>query len=99
MQYKRNSSATIRLSLLAWITESTLCSRFGDPQRITLFGESAGAVSVGLHLLSPKSRPLFNNAILESSGPSAKWAVLTPQIAKYRSEKFLNVFTRYITER
>ena len=71
----------------------------GDPQRITLFGESAGAVSVGLHLLSPKSRLLFNNAILESSGASAKWAVLSPQIAKYRSEKFLDVFTRYITER
>lgn len=71
----------------------------GDPQRITLFGESAGAVSVGLHLLSPKSRLFFNNAILESSGASAKWAVLSPQIAKYRSEKFLDVFTRYITER
>ena len=71
----------------------------GDPERITLFGESAGAVSVGLHLLSPKSRPFFNNAILESSGPSAKWAVLSPQIAKYRSEKFLDVFTRYISER
>lgn len=71
----------------------------GDPQRITLFGESAGAVSVGLHLLAPKSRPFFTNAILESSGPSAKWAALTPQIAKYRSEKFLKTFTRYITER
>jgi acetylcholinesterase len=71
----------------------------GDPQRINLFGESAGGVSIGLHLLSPHSRHLFNNAILQSSGPTAKWAVLTPQIAKYRSEKFLNVFTRYIMDR
>lgn len=71
----------------------------GDPNRITLFGESAGAVSVGLHLLSPKSRPFFNNAILESAGPSAKWAVLSPQIAKYRSEEFLDAFTSYITDR
>ena len=70
----------------------------GNPQRITLFGESAGAVSIGLHLLSPKSRPLFTNAILESSGPTAKWAVLLPQIAKYRSEKFLDTLTRYITK-
>ena len=71
----------------------------GDAQRVTLFGESAGAVSVGLHLLSPKSRPLFQNAILQSSGPTAKWAVLTPSIAKFRSEKFLNALTRYISER
>lgn len=70
----------------------------GDPHRITLFGESAGAVSIGLHLLSPKSRPYFNNAILESAGPSAKWAALNPQIAKYRSEKFLDTFTKHITQ-
>jgi acetylcholinesterase len=68
----------------------------GDPQRITLFGESAGGVSIGLHMLSPKTRHLFTNAILQSSGPTAKWAVLEPHIAKYRSERFLNNLTNYI---
>jgi len=28
----------------------------GDPQKITLMGDTAGAVSVGLHLISPASR-------------------------------------------
>ncbi|UJR24619.1 hypothetical protein I4U23_005993 [Adineta vaga] len=71
----------------------------GDPQRITLFGESSGAVSVGLHLLAPKSRSLFTNAILQSSGVTGKWAIIPPQIAKYRSEKFLDTITRYISNR
>jgi len=28
----------------------------GDPEKITLMGDTAGAVSVGLHLISPASR-------------------------------------------
>ena len=28
----------------------------GDPSRITIFGQSAGAASVGLHTLSPRSK-------------------------------------------
>lgn len=42
----------------------------GDPGRVTVFGESAGAMSIGLHLVSPNSKGLFQQAIMESN-PSA----------------------------
>ncbi|WAQ93568.1 LOW QUALITY PROTEIN: EST2E-like protein [Mya arenaria] len=38
----------------------------GDPSRITIFGESAGAMSVHLQSLYPENRGLFQNVILES---------------------------------
>ena len=57
----------------------------GDSHRITVFGESAGAVSAGLHLLSPLSKNLVNNAILQSSSPLCPWAVDEPEVAKKNS--------------
>lgn len=44
----------------------------GDPSRVTLFGESAGAWSVSAHLLMPSSAGLFHRAILQS-GALAWW--------------------------
>ena len=38
----------------------------GDPSNVTIYGESAGASSVCLHLLSPMSRGLFHRAIVQS---------------------------------
>lgn len=50
---------------LKWVKEN---AEFfgGDPSKVTLFGESAGAMSVHAHVLSPLSRDLFQNAILLS---------------------------------
>jgi para-nitrobenzyl esterase len=42
----------------------------GDPAEITLFGQSAGAISILHHMISPKSKGLFKRAISESGFPS-----------------------------
>lgn len=47
----------------------------GDPSKVTLFGESAGSMSAGLHVLSPGSRDLFQRAALESGAPVAVWTL------------------------
>lgn len=39
----------------------------GDPAQVTLFGESAGAGSVLMHLLADGSKDLFHRAILQST--------------------------------
>ncbi|KAJ3612000.1 hypothetical protein NHX12_020279 [Muraenolepis orangiensis] len=50
---------------LLWVQKNI--DRFsGDPSQVTLFGESAGAQSVGLHLVMPSSQPLFRRASLQS---------------------------------
>jgi para-nitrobenzyl esterase len=41
----------------------------GDPGRITIFGESAGGISIYGHLVSPLASGLFQRAIIESGAP------------------------------
>lgn len=57
----------------------------GNPHNVTLFGESAGAVSASFHLLSPLSRNLFSQAILQSGAPTMPWGVLDAKKINQRS--------------
>ncbi|CAH8629194.1 unnamed protein product [Heterobilharzia americana] len=59
---------------LQWIREN-IAYFGGNPQQITLFGHSGGVVCVALHLISPISSNLFQQAILQSGSPLAWWAV------------------------
>ncbi|KAH7932633.1 hypothetical protein HPB49_000296 [Dermacentor silvarum] len=50
---------------LKWVQEN-IREFGGDPSRVTLLGESAGAMSVHAHMLSPMSRGLFQRAYMMS---------------------------------
>ena len=50
---------------LKWVIKNIEAFR-GDPDNICIFGESAGSISTSIHILSPITRNLFKNAIMES---------------------------------
>ena len=50
---------------LRWI-QANIASFGGDPNKVTIFGESAGGMSVCYHLVSPQSVGLFHRAIMQS---------------------------------
>src|SRR6185295_16851665 len=52
---------------LQWVRENAAAFG-GDPNNVTIFGESAGGTNVFTLLLSPPARGLFHRAIIESGG-------------------------------
>lgn len=55
---------------LQWVKDNI--GRFGgDPSRVTIFGESAGGIAVGMLAAAPPAKGLFQRAISESGGSFA----------------------------
>ncbi|MEQ9620195.1 MAG: carboxylesterase/lipase family protein [Deltaproteobacteria bacterium] len=51
---------------LKWVREN-IEAFGGDPEKITVYGESAGAMSIGIHLVRPETSKLFRAAIMGSN--------------------------------
>ena len=64
---KANYAYTDQIAALKWIQQN-MAAFGGDPKNVTIFGFSAGGVSVHSMLASPMARGLFQKAIVESGG-------------------------------
>lgn len=64
-EHSGNNGLKDQALALQWVQDN-IHNFGGDNRKVTIFGESAGGISVHLHTLSPVSSKLFNRAIIQS---------------------------------
>ena len=76
-----------QLEALRWI-KANISAFGGDPDRITVGGQSAGSYSIFVQLALPETRGLYQQAILESSAPGSERIrpMKTPETAAHTAQ-------------
>jgi para-nitrobenzyl esterase len=76
------------LTALTWVRDH-IAGFGGDPSRVTLMGQSAGAMSIARLLMLEDARGLFHRVILQSAGLGRGY--LSPARASSISDQFLRI--------
>lgn len=77
-QFYGNYGLKDQVMMLKWIREN-IHYFGGNKDKVTIFGDSAGAASIGFHMMSPMSKGLFQQAILQSGTQYNQWALQNKQ--------------------
>lgn len=86
-----NNGLKDQVMTLQWIKENIKYFG-GDPNRVTVFGESAGGASGTYHMMSPLSRGLIHGVISQSGTNLDPWAQPAHKgVAESRAEKLGNM--------
>ena len=69
-----NAGLKDQVLALQWVQDN-IGQFHGDNSAVTIFGESAGAFSVSVHMLSPLSANLFQRVIMQSRWSASKFKI------------------------
>ncbi|KAL3867622.1 hypothetical protein ACJMK2_040503 [Sinanodonta woodiana] len=80
-----------QVGALTWVQEN-IHHFGGDPRRVTIVGHSAGAMNVGVLMVSPLAKGLYRHAVMMSGGALSYWGAMTNHL----QDKFKEPIKRYI---
>ncbi|PWI45010.1 carboxylesterase family protein [Streptomyces sp. ICBB 8177] len=83
-----------QLAALKWVHENVVAFG-GDPENITVGGESAGATAVSHLLTNPNAHPYFRRAVLQSLSPFNLWCTQQRSEAVTVARMYLDLLGLY----